>query len=286
MTDKVYKTIREALGVELGAGRDFHIEPYAPFGDLAPDFYSVRNKDSAVNNFVAYCPPRWSRAFLWPLPDTGRRPGHGLFLIPHLSADSSTKGLDLGCGQSMFLGMQLHHLGAGSVTGLDKVPPGESLGSWLDEKTRYVQGDILDETVLGGDMFDVAITHPPMAPTENQEGKRTNTDHDVAGPTGREVLDFIISHWTKKLRPGGELVIGQFDFLGVMAAHGDPPCTAEVLGEAGLAIEQVHTYHVPITPTIKNALGLIRSVYPKYPFEKRGDTTYHQFSVINARKNK
>lgn len=277
----MHEIIKKSLSELQLPTSNIQIEPYKPFGDLADNFYTIRYETSEVDNLLAYYPKQWGKALLWPLPESGRKPGHGLFLIPHLSASPTDRVVDFGCGQSIFLGLCLKYLGAHSVLNIDKVPAGHHLKSWLDDNVEYLRGDIMNKELLGLDKFDIAITHPPMIPILS--GDLKNTNHDIAGPTGREVLDHIITEWSTKLNHGGRFVIGQFDFLGLLAPNGKPPCTSEVLDAAGFDIEQVHTYSVPITPTIESSLNLIKSVYPKYKFEQRDKKMYHKFSVVNAR---
>lgn len=130
------------------------------------------------------------------------------------------------------------------------------------------------------DKFDLAVTHPPMMPAP--EGI-SQSDHDFAGPTGREILDRIIERTPNLLNSGGRLIIGQFNFLGLEQSTGDPGCTADKLADAGMTIDEIHTYRVPASQAIVNAQEQIKDIYPRHIFEEAGGQLYHRFSVVKAK---
>lgn len=68
---------------------------------------------------------------------------------------------------------------------------------------------------VAGETFDLILTNPPQMPTPpDREGGGDEASADDGGPDGWAILDRVIKEAPNHLKPGGQLVLTLFDFLG------------------------------------------------------------------------
>lgn len=224
----------------------------------------------------------------WPLRFKGLKPGHGALMLDDLVIEPGCRFLDLCSGPIAFFAGFAVQNGAEEAVAIDidpafaRVDTFEQQPAWF-RRVEFRCSDLLGDSI-GGKKFDAAAFHPPMLPlSPNQEWDR-HSSYDFSGPDGRDVLDRGIIQLAEAIRPGGHVVIGQFEFLGVDEQFGLAPSTFDRLRAVGFAPLSAKLVEVPVTPIIDASVPHIMDTYPRYNFVLRAGQLFHRFAVICARR--
>ncbi|OGX38576.1 MAG: hypothetical protein A3C53_04330 [Omnitrophica WOR_2 bacterium RIFCSPHIGHO2_02_FULL_68_15] len=278
------RLIRQALARVTRGASTSAITPYDPLGGLAGTYFTARPPRAARDTYLVRL-ARGAVEAIWRLPPDGRKPGHGLFLAEHLTVRPGRSLVDLGTGPLAFLGCLAAARGARPVWATDcqgafikTARAGIARHGWR-RTVRAVRGDLFDP--VAAPRVHHAVIHPPMLPAAR---RRRAAAYDEGGRTGRELLDRAITQAAGRLAPGGDLLIGQFEFLGVGRAFGTPPATFDVLRRHGFTPSVEAAYPVPITPPVRARLGAIRALYPRYRFLRRDGALWHRFVIVRGRR--
>ena len=255
-------------------------EAYEPFGRAAPRAVIGEAPDGkrSVLSIEGRGPE-----LCWLLPPSGVKPGHGLLMAPYIRPGLGTRVLDLGCGPLAFHAVLAAQRGAARVVAVDVEE--SAVASSRRSASAYPSVQVIHSDLtaaLGRERFDYVVFHPPMLPETETSTSNTERSYHVGGATGREVLDRGLEQAAAYLNPGGVLVIGQFEFLGVERAFGPYPTTLERLELLGLRIEAVHHHRVRMTAPLRGVLPRLRRLFPDYRFERAGSETLHRFTVLLA----
>lgn len=263
--------------------------PYRPFGLPSVAGATLRVLSSPHRSFLEQL-RNGEVECRWPLRTPTTRPGHGLLLLPFLRIRPGDYVADLGCGPIALFSVFAVWKGASQCLAIDIEEEFCDLRSLLSsdplllDKIVSSKSDLLSE--IPNAYFDVIAFHPPMlpVPTELSADEVRHSRYDFGGVSGRETLDIGIRQAASRLRYGGRLVIGQFEFLGSGERYGNHPCTTSVALMYGLSVEEQHKIIVPITDTILGSMDRIRAHYPEYRFVQIGPRIYHEFTVLVLRR--
>gem|GEM_PF-604928 len=283
--EEVAQKIRLAMSPLLGEQFLLEITPYDPFHLLPGRYFLAKEEGIVSDEYLVRMGPAGVDA-LWKLPPSRIKPGHGLFIAEHLNVKKGDSLADLGTGPLGFLALLGAYRGASEVFAIDinpsflKTAREGAAFSGLDQTVRVIRGDLFES--LDAERFTYVVFHPPMLPAAPSASEQRIPNYDEGGPTGREILDRAIAQTSSRLSSGGALLIGQFEFLGVDRAFGEPPSTFEVFKRHGFKPRIVAAYEIPVTPIVRDRAGLIQEVYPRYRFVLRNGKLWHKFVIVGG----
>jgi release factor glutamine methyltransferase len=155
-----------------------------------------------------------SPAVLIPRPDTEHVVMEGLTLAKKLQ---TPRIVDVGTGSGAIAIALAKHLPRADITAIDlsdkalDVARRNAEKHGLANRIRFLQGDLL--APVANEMFDLIVSNPPYIPAEDMAslpiGVRQYEPHQAldGGPGGFVVFDRLIAEATRRLRPGGHLVV-------------------------------------------------------------------------------
>ncbi len=213
------------------------------------------------------------------LGEKGVKPGHGVIMTDEVLSVARGRFLDLCSGPVAYFSHLALLAGCTDVLAVDLNP------SFSTVEVPFANSDLL-ESVDPALRFGAAALHPPMLPrTAGSSSEDRFAAYDYADEGGRGTLDRAIHDTAKVLDQGGQLVIGQFEYLGVGRRMGRRKCTAEVLASSGYSLVSEKYVWVPMTPVIEAALDDIRAEFPLFEPQLSSGRQYHRFAVVVARRH-
>lgn len=273
--------------------REVEERPYRPLTEAMPKLGVLTSTDTGRD--VSLLLREGPAGVTWDLDPYGRKPGHGLLVLRSARVGEGDRVADLCAGPLALFARYATQLGAAYAEAVEvdaELATNATKACQADPRVRVVHGDIAE--VSRESPFDQVYVHPPMLPdsdtTFTGPGTRVvgwdvasrSKRYHTGGPTGRETLDRAVTVARDVLRPGGTVVIAQFEFLGVEVRFADQvPATFEVLAAAGFTPQEVHHYRVPLTEELHEHLDAIRATYPWYPLGASRQQD-HRFSVVHA----
>lgn len=144
-------------------------------------------------------------------------------------------------------------------------------------RIRVRRGDLAGRTAAGA-TFDLVVTNPPYVPAPARRppswGLARAWD---AGHDGRHVVDRVLAHTPRLLRPGGVLLIAHSTMCGV-------DTTLDRLTAAGMTAEVTRRALLPFGPVLTGRLPWLRAT-GLVPHRSVGTRPLEELVVIRAERH-
>lgn len=211
----------------------------------------------------------------------GYIPKSGLIFSKTIEHDvAGKKVLDLCTGQLGILAVHSAMFGASNIKAVDI---DEDCIDWLKMLIRtnqihnveVFQSDLYSN--LENEKFDIIFTNPPQMPM--LEG----SVHDSGGVDGRDYILKILEDSLFHLNEDGALYILIFDFLGTNEKTNDKNSLFDIAFNLGYSKAEIVDQRKKIVKegsVSYNSIDYIKTVYPKYIFEKEKNDIYYNIQIV------